>query len=169
MNMKKHILTALKEQFDGWEELLKGMNEEQVNAPLLPWNWSCKDGMAHLWAWQLRSIARLEAALFDREPDYPRWSPELEPITDENLDQVNDWIYQANRDLPWLKVYQSWREGFVRFLEAGEKIPERDLLDSGRYKWMEGHPLANTLLASYDHHQEHYDKLIEWMEEHKAE
>jgi hypothetical protein len=30
MNMKEHILAALEEQFDRWEELLASMHEDQV-------------------------------------------------------------------------------------------------------------------------------------------
>ena len=36
MNMKDHILTALSEQFNEWEELLTGMSEEQLTIPQLP-------------------------------------------------------------------------------------------------------------------------------------
>jgi hypothetical protein len=36
MNMKEHILAALREQFQSWEQLLATMNDEQINRPLLP-------------------------------------------------------------------------------------------------------------------------------------
>src|SRR5947208_3318623 len=70
MNMKTHILTALKEQVDHWESLLAEMNEEQITAPQLPSTWSVKDIIAHLRAWQQRSIARLDAARLNREPEF---------------------------------------------------------------------------------------------------
>ena len=35
MNMKEHILTALREQFNSWEQLLARMSEEQITAPHL--------------------------------------------------------------------------------------------------------------------------------------
>ena len=62
MNMKQHILTALKEQFNRWEELLASISEEQITAAHLPSNLSINDVIAHLRAWQQRSIARLKAA-----------------------------------------------------------------------------------------------------------
>ena len=46
MNMKDHILSTLREQFDRWEDLLTGQNEVQINAPLLPSPWSTKDNIA---------------------------------------------------------------------------------------------------------------------------
>jgi hypothetical protein len=168
MIMKGHILTALKEQFDAWEALLRGMSEEQITTPLLPSHWSCKDDMAHLWAWQQRSIARVEAAASNREPEFPKWPPELDPNSDDAIEPLNTWIYKTHRDLPWSTVYADWKKGFLQFLELGEKVPEKDLLDSGKYPWMNERPLAFILLSSYDHHQEHYENLFAWMKEHKA-
>ena len=40
MYMKQHILAALSEEFNRWEELLAGMSEAQITAPQLPSNWS---------------------------------------------------------------------------------------------------------------------------------
>jgi len=165
MNMKDHILTGLKEQFDQWEEYLASMSEEQIVTPLLPSEWSCKDVMAHLMAWQQRSIARIEAARFKHEPEYPKWPPEMDPDSENDTDRINTWIFETNRDQSWSLVHQTWRKGYLHFLESGEGITERDLLDSGRYPWMKGYPLAGSLLASYDHHQEHLEKLIVWMKE----
>lgn len=165
MNMKEHILAALREQFNRWEELVSSMSEAQLTTPYLPSHWSTKDEIAHLWAWQQRSIARLEAALSNREPEFPIWVPGLDPNVESNTEQINNWIHQANRDLPWPQVHQNWREGFLRFLELGEKISEIDLLASGKYAWLDGCPLAFILLASYDHHQEHWDKTPAWLKE----
>ena len=92
MYMKRHILTALREEFNRWEELLAGMSDEQITTPHLPSNWSIKDEIAHLRAWQQRSIARLEAALLNREPEFPKWLPELDPDSEGNTDQTNAWI-----------------------------------------------------------------------------
>jgi len=163
MNMQQHILAALREQFNCWEELLAGMSAEQITAPLLPSNWSIKNVIAHLWAWQQISIARMDAARQDREPEFPKWVAELQTDWEDNANQTNAWIYETYREQPWSKIHQNWREGFLRFLELGEGIPEKDLLDASRYLWLEGRPLAFILIASYDHHQEHFEKLLAWL------
>ena len=79
MDMKTHLLTALREQLERWEDLLAMLSESQLTAPLLPWHWSPKDVLAHLAAWQQISTARVEAALADREPQFPAWLPGAEP------------------------------------------------------------------------------------------
>jgi hypothetical protein len=166
MNMKEHILAALREQFKRWEDLLGSMSEAQITAPHVPSEWSTKDEISHLWAWQQRSIARLLAATLDREPDYPKWPTELDPNAGD-VDKLNAWIHETTRKDPWSKVYLDWKIGFLRFLELGEKISEKDLLDESKYPWMKGYPLAFTLLATYDHHQEHYEGSVLWLDQNK--
>ncbi len=161
MNDKKQILATLKKEFNLWEELLASMSEEQITTPQLPSNLSIKDVVAHLWAWQQLSIARMEAALHNREPAFSRWPAGLNPDSEDDLDQINAWIYETHREQPWASVHRDWREGFLRFLELGEAIPEKDLLDAGRYPWMEGQPLSLILLNSYGHHhEEHLEPLL---------
>ena len=159
MNMQEHILAALEEQFNHWEELLKNLSEEQITTPRFDFDWSIQDVIAHLWAWQQISTARMEAALQHREPEFPRWMTEQAGDWEENADQTNARIYDTHHDKSWSEVYQNWREGFLRLLEAAGPIPEKDLLDASRYAWLDGDSLAFVLVASYDHHQEHLEKL----------
>jgi hypothetical protein len=166
MNMKEHIRAALREQYDTWEEFLAGLSQDQILTTLTPSNWTIKDVLVHLWAWQQRSIARFDAALSGKDPEFPNWPTGPDPDAEGVTDRTNDWIYGTYREQPWPQTVQNWREGFLHFLELSAGVSERDLLDGSRYSWMGGYPLANSLLASYDHHQEHFEKLIEWMQEH---
>jgi len=165
MNMKDHILTALGEQFNRWEELLASLSAEQITAPQFDSDWSVKDVIAHLWAWQQISSARMEAAVLNREPEFPSWIVELHEDWEENANQTNALIYETCHSKSWSEVYQNWRAGFLRFLESGEPISEKDLLDGDRYPWLKGYSLAFILVASYDHHQEHLVKLHTWLRE----
>lgn len=160
MYMKTHILAAMREEFDQWEKILAGLSDAQINTPVPPSELSVKDEMAHLWAWQQRTLARTEAALHDQEPQMPTWLPGVDPEVEDSTDRINAWIFESNHDLPWSTVYEKWRTGYLHLLELGEALPEPALLDSGRYQWLDGYPLAFILVASYDHHQEHLDKLL---------
>lgn len=165
MNMKGHILAALRGQFERWEDLLASLSEEKILAPEFDLDWSVKDVMAHLWSWQQISIARMEAGAQEREPEYPRWIVDVIEKWEENADQVNALTYKTQHSKPWPEVYENWKTGFLQFLELGDRISERDLLDGDRYPWLNGYSLAFIMVASYDHHQEHFEKLIAWMRE----
>lgn len=166
MNMKEHILAALREQFEHWEELLASLSEEQITAPDFDREWSIRDVMAHLWAWQQISIARLEGGVLDREPMYPQWITSIGDDWEENADRVNALTFDNNHEKTWSRVYQNWKNGFLRFLKLGNQISERDLLNGDRYPWLKGYSLASILVASYEHHQEHFEKLLDWLQEH---
>ena len=160
MNMKDHILSALREQFNRWEELLASLNEEQLRAPRFDFDWSIKDVIAHLWTWQQISIARIEGGLHDQEPKFPKWIVESIENWEEDADRVNALTFETQQIEPWSEIHGKWRSGFMQFLDLGEQVSERDLLDGDRYQWLHGYSLAFILVASYDHHQEHYEKLI---------
>jgi hypothetical protein len=167
MNMKEHILAALQEQFERWEALLASLDEGQIDRPQFDQGWSIKDVMAHLWAWQQVSIARMEAGARHREPYYPLWIVNNVDNWEENADQVNAVTYKTQHNKPWSEVYQNWEHGFLQFIELGNQVSERDLLDGDRYAWLNGYSLAAILIASYEHHEEHFEKLTNWLQAQK--
>jgi hypothetical protein len=154
MTSKAEVMALVRDGFARWDRLLSGLSEAWATAPQAHTALSIKDEVAHLWAWQQRSIARLEAALEDRQPVFPSWPAELEEEKVGEPHAMNAWIYETNRDRPWADVVAAWRAGFLRFLELGEAVPEPDLMQPGRYAWLAGHPLAYILEASYEHHHE---------------
>ena len=167
MPTKTQLITLLREEFNRWEELTGGLSLEQVDVPLTPSTFSIKDTLAHLMAWQQRSIARLEAAVHNSTPQFPQWSADIDPNSDEDLERVNAWIYSTYHNQSWPDVYRAWRSGYLHFLELGEAIPEADLLDTKKYPWLEGYSLAQILQASYEHHHiEHLDQLQHWLQQH---
>jgi len=166
MDMKGHILTALREQIERWEELLSSLSEEQITASRFDYDWSIKDVVNHLWAWQQISVARIEAGAQNREPEFPSWVSGLGGDWEEEADRTNARIYEMQHSKPWSKVHRNWRDGYLRLIESAESIAEKDLMDSDRFPWLNGYSLAFVLVASYDHHQEHLDKLIPELREH---
>ncbi len=158
---KDELLTLLREEFDRWEKLLSSLSQDQIVARDLPASLSVKDVVAHLWAWQGLSVARLEAALDNRDPEYDLGPDGLDPDNEENLESINAWIHDTNLDRPWMEVYGNWRRRYLWFLEVAEKVPEAALMQPARFPWLKDTPLSAVLLGSYLHHQEeHYEPLV---------
>jgi hypothetical protein len=166
MRDAQHILVMLREEHQRWEHLIAGMRDEQIVEPSLPAGLSLKDVIAHLWAWQQRSITRLEAARQNRLPDFTGWPKELDPESEEDLDAVNAWIYRMNHDRLWPDIYRDWREGFLRLIALGEALPDEDLRARCKYPGLEGYALYDVLLGSYNHHHlEHLEPLLTWLQQ----
>jgi hypothetical protein len=108
----------------------------------------------------------MESGARDREPELPQWIARLGQDWEENADRVNALTFENNHEKPWTEVYKNWRNGFLRLLDLGNQISERELLDGDRYSWLRGYNLASILIASYDHHQEHFEKLREELPKH---
>lgn len=160
MSEKERILEELRDVFKRWEALLADSSEGQILTGQSPSGWSIKDEIAHLWGWQQRTLARSEAALYNREPDYPNWPESFGPDPEEDVDRTNAWIYEIGRDRLWPAVYADWKAQFLRILELSEAIPEVDLFDPQKYAWMEGYPLAASLQGTLEHHEEHLEELL---------
>jgi hypothetical protein len=160
MKDKTQIITALRGEFNRWEELLTRISEEQITASNRIADMSIKDIIAHLTVWQQINVARLEAARQNKEPEYPKWHPEFDSESEEELTKTNAWIYESRRQQPWVEVHQEWKERFLHFLELAESISEKDLLEVGKYSWLKEYPLFAVLLGSYEHHEEHLEPLL---------
>lgn len=159
MNMKQHILAGLQDVFDEWEARLAGLSEAHITQAPAAGQYSIKDQIAHLMAWQQRTIARVDAARLNREPQFPAWPANLDPEAEGDTEPINAWIYEIHRDRSWAQVHEDWRAGFQHLLISAQDIAELDLLDEGRYAWLNGYSLALILLATYGHHREHLDTL----------
>jgi hypothetical protein len=165
MTDKQQILKELAETFNQWVELLASLSEEQIAEPLLPSDWTVKDVIAHLWFWQQASIARMEAALHDKEPEYPEWWELFGPDPNEDVDRTNAWNYERNKDKSWPLVYADWSAQFQHYRELAGQLPEKDLLKPGRYTWMGDYALSASSMGTLEHHREHYDTLRIWLRE----
>jgi hypothetical protein len=133
--------------------------------PILPDGLSVKDTVAHLAAWQARTIARLEAAVQGHPPQFPEWPVELDDEeSPEAVDRANAWILAVNGDRPWADIYQAWRGGFGRFLDVLRAVPEAELKPGGKLAWLAEYQPLEDYPDFYDyHHAEHRAQLEAWL------
>jgi hypothetical protein len=160
MSTKAETLAALRAEFDRWQAILSNLTDAQIHTPQSPSHWTVKDVVAHLWAWQSRTLARVQAAVDGTAPQYEPWPPQFDPEVPEEPDDLNAWLYDAYRDRPWAAVYADWQSRYQRIIALAEAIPEPDLTDPARFDWLGTHALGFILRASAHHHAEHRGWLI---------
>ena len=165
MENKQQIMTSLQKVFNGWQELIASLTEEQILAPAPPSSWTVKDIVVHMWSWQQATVARAEAALLGKDPDYPAWWIACGPDPEEDVDRTNAYLYKINRDKPWSRVYTDWKAQFSRFLELSRQISEDDLMEPGKYAWMGSYALVASSMGTLDHHEEHLESLLAWLKQ----
>lgn len=150
------------------DELVEQVGEERAVEPGAWGPWTFKDLIAHLTGWRLMTAARLEAGLRDQEPQAP-WPDRFTggDLEEGNVDDINEWFYQTNRDKPLAQVLQESNEAFDRVEQALQELPEDALFQPGRFAWMswsdEGLGPA-VIRGTYGHyHVDHKPDIEAWL------
>ena len=159
---KAQILDDLRAEQVQWEALLQDIGEEHMTQPGVAADWSIKDIIAHLTGWRRRTVARFQAALRHLpEPSTP-WPPHL-----QTADEINAWIYAANRDRPLADVLRESRDVFQQLEETLDAFPDTDQFDPTRFPWLEGwlegQPLSGAAFFAH-FHEEHEPDMRAWLE-----
>jgi len=155
---KTQLLNDLGDEKDRWEALLQDIGESNMTQPGVAGEWSIKDIVAHLTGWRRRTLARFQAELRHETLPPPPWPEQLQ--TD---DEINAWIYVANRDLPLADVLHDSRDAFAQLVETLDAFPEAELVDPARFPWLGGEsPTAAALFGHF--HEEHEPDMRAWLD-----
>jgi hypothetical protein len=154
-NRKAALRASLVRARAEWERLLEEVGKSNLELSGVTGQWSIKDIIAHISAWESRPIKWFEAARTEGEPEPAAWGK------DWTEEQTNDWIYQRNRG----RDLQSVVEESLRLHDAlvgyVDTTPEQDLFSPRA--WLGGNSLADSLPGnSFEHVQDHTLTVREW-------
>jgi tetratricopeptide (TPR) repeat protein len=109
-------------------------------------NWSLKDELAHVIAWQLNSLARLAALIH------------AEPIPDfSETEKINRSIYDTNRDRTLADIVAEGDRAHAAFVQLIESLSEAELIQPAHLPEQEQRSLAGHILGNgYEHPVVHY-------------
>ena len=154
---KTQLLAELNNENADWQALLDDIGEANMTQPEVAGGWSIKDIVAHITGWRRRTVKRFQATLH-HEPDFPTpWPSELQEV-----DEINAWIYEANRDRPLADVLSDSREVFQQLVDAIAAFSDDELQDPQRIAWLEGEPLSGKFVFSH-FHEEHEPDMRAWL------
>ncbi len=155
---KTQLLTELRNEWVAWEALLDEIGEAHMTQPEVAGGWSIKDIVAHLTGWRRRSVLRFQA-LLKHEPDFsPPWPPEL-----QEDDEINAWIYEANRNRPLADVLSDSRETFQQLIDTFEAFSEDDLQDLRPIVKVEEEQISGGMFFAH-FHEEHESDMRAWLD-----
>ena len=118
---KKQLLAEMQSEQAAWLALLDEIGEENMTQPQAASGWSIKDIVAHITGWRRRTVLRFRAALDPTVDITPYWPADLDE--DNEVDEINAWIYKANRDRPLADVLTDSREVFQQLVAAVSALP----------------------------------------------
>jgi hypothetical protein len=159
---KSELLEQIDHEQAFWERLVAEIGEERIQEPGAAGAWTFKDVVAHLNGWRALTLARLDAARQGRLPAAPPWPAQLHE--EDDTEEINAWIYEANRDRSLQQVLDEYRRSFQHMRDVVAALSERALSEPGQYSWLNGSALALVITNSFGHlHEEHEPALRAWL------
>jgi hypothetical protein len=161
---KSELLDWLQEEYRQWEALLDEVGPACMEQPGVNGDWSLKDIVAHLTAWNRRLASHLQAAQ-RREPEPPPpWPAHL-----QGDDDINAWIYESNRARSVRELLDETQQVFQQILAFVEGLPEDVRIEQVHegervyyLVWLEGQRRQPG--EFFDHfHDDHEPDVRAWM------
>lgn len=160
---KSKLLGMIRAEHTRWETLLAEVGEVQMTQPGVEGEWSVKDIIAHVTAYEEWIVVRLDSALRGET---------LQLETDQlDLDQRNAWIFEENRNRPLHDVLAKSRQVFQQLLALVQALSDEDLSDPHRLEplldpvWTDGLPVWKCIVAdSYEHYGQHIPSIRAWLD-----
>lgn len=126
---KSELLDALREENGRWEALLDQIDPARMDQPGVNGDWSMKDLVAHLTGWNRWLVARLRAAGRGEPKPPPPWPADL-----QSEDEVNAWIYEANRGRTARGVLDESQQVIQQLLAVLGGLPEDTRMEAAQHQ-----------------------------------
>jgi hypothetical protein len=171
---KAELLTKIQTGYAQFETLLTNLSEEQMTIPNVNSNWSIKDTIAHLTAWQNYLQEQLQGIVTGKKPS--QFLPNLSlPNTLSDVDEINTYIYQEQKDRPLAEVLADFRASYQRTLETVKAVSEESLnlappwgaKDDPVWLLIASNDPVWFIIASntYQHYEEHRNSIQRWLQQ----
>jgi hypothetical protein len=153
---KDEILDALEDERENLLDAIEGLSDEVMLEAGVVGDWSIKDILAHLSAWEAELVKLLWQASHGERPSgiYASGVP---------VDEVNTVWSQAARSRPLDRVIDDFISVRKQTIRRVEPFSDADLSDPQRYPWLKGNPLWEWIGSdSFKHESEHAAQIREW-------
>ena len=128
--------------------------------------WSLKDMIAHLTSWRRLTADRLEAGERPEPPAYP-WPANLDE--EHDIDAINAWFTEQDRDKPLEQIVQESDATFDRVEQALATLAEAKLLTPGGVAWFDWTDDAlgpAVMQGTWEHfHIDHEPDIAAWLKQ----
>lgn len=154
--MKKEQLVAKLE--GAWADLqasYAGLTDARMTEPGVTGDWSVKDILAHVTAWEQEAIKFLPVILEGGRP--PRYS-----VTYGGIDAFNARTVEQKRDVPLEEVLREMEDTHRRLMAYVRDAPDEEITHETRFRRRLG-------WDSYKHYPQHAKAIREWRARVEAE
>ena len=151
---RDEILTALKDSRAKMEAALAGLTETQLVEPGALGEWSVKDLLSHLTAWEAEVVTRLAKLKAGKK---------IQSIVpaDSDIDSLNAKWYKENKGRDLDRVLADFRGVREQMIRQVESMTDKQLTQP--LPWAQANSITDLIAwNSYDHEPEHAAQIQEW-------
>ncbi|HVO70603.1 MAG TPA: ClbS/DfsB family four-helix bundle protein [Aggregatilineaceae bacterium] len=127
---RSQLLDEIETERKRLEANLAGLSEAEMLEPGACGDWSVKDILAHLVAWEQLFLGSYAAGLREETPKTP--APDLNW---RQLDVLNRRIYEQHRNQSLDDVRAAFAASYRDLMATVQAIPEEDLFAPSRFAW----------------------------------
>jgi hypothetical protein len=112
---RSELLAEIDQEWANVERVCFGLSEAEMVTPGIQGEWSVKDILVHLSAWEKYLLDRLGYVMTGQRPQYPAMA------SWDDVHHFNAQVYEANKDRPLTSViieFRSLYRGVMAVLEA---------------------------------------------------
>jgi hypothetical protein len=110
---KTRLLNEMHSGYAALEDVLASLDETRMTTPGVNGDWSIKDVLAHITAWHLHLLDRLQAAARNETPSLYGTL-----VDDEEVDSLNEQFYLENKARALDEVMTDFRSSYLQVVEA---------------------------------------------------
>lgn len=158
------LVKLLQDQNTELFEMLKGLDESQMELSGVQGFRSIKDILAHITYWNKQGIMWLESVYDAIKPVMPV-SGDTQDDIKEGLAVINAEVHERNRERPVREVIEEYKETFADVIYHVRKLETRHLDMVFDYPWASGPVTGRSVVMWRFWHQQNHTKHIKtWLE-----
>jgi hypothetical protein len=155
---KDELLASMESGYNSFDQAISPLSETQLTTPGANGDWSIKDIVAHIVAWQHVLLCRLQAVARHETPEGKFH------LDEKDIDDINARFYDENRNRPPAEVLEDFRATYHAIVAQVQSLPDDDLFEAGRLTWMQGSALWRYVAGdTYEHYDEHLSSIRNWL------
>jgi len=148
---RQELLAELDQEWARIERICFNLGEEAMCKPGAKDDWSVKDLLCHLSAWEKYLLDRLSHVLSGQTPQYPVMQ------TWEDVHRFNAQVYEQNKDRPLTSVIIEFRSLYRGVMTVLEALDDEQLNQPYSYDFSADKLTLLQLIRAntYEHYREH--------------
>lgn len=144
---KDQLNDAMNQEHAKLEAYLKSLSAPQMNEPGVVGDWSVKDVLAHLTAWEQMCLEWINAGKEGRAIPIPAAG-----FTWREIPALNQHIYETYRECPLEDILSAFHASFAQIQQAVQGFSNEELFTPKVYKWTNTTTLGSYLTSATSSH-----------------